>query len=113
MDLVPDPTLPEKFLGYSRESNSGPFGWHSDVLTTIPNRWPIFIDTDINLLIIHCFIPLLINDGDHLFGIVVSKSDCHPRGPGFDSRLYSRNFSGSIGYGTGSTEPREDNWVAT
>ena len=52
-------------------------------------------------------------DRDHLFGIVVSTSDCHPRGPGFDSRLYSRNFSGSIGSGTGSTQPREDNLVAT
>ena len=40
-------------------------------------------------------------------------SDCHPRGPGFDSRLYPRNFSGSIVSGTGSTQPREDNWVAT
>ena len=50
---------------------------------------------------------------DHLFGIVVSMSDCHPRGPGFDSRLYPRHFSGSIGSGTGSTQPREDNWVAT
>ena len=49
---------------------------------------------------------------DHLFGIVVSMSDCHPRGPGFDSRLYPRNFSGSIGSGTGSTHPREDNRVA-
>ena len=29
---------------------------------------------------------------DHLLGIVVSMSDCHPRGPGFDSRLYPRNF---------------------
>ena len=38
---------------------------------------------------------------DHLFGIVVSTSGCHPRGPGFDSRLYSRNFYGSIGFGTG------------
>ena len=26
VDPVPDPTLPEKFLGYSRESNSGPLG---------------------------------------------------------------------------------------
>ena len=34
----PDPTLPEKFLGYSRESNPGPLGWQSDVLTTIPSR---------------------------------------------------------------------------
>ena len=48
----------------------------------------------------------------YLFGIVVSTSDCHPRGPGFDSRLYPRNFSGSIGSGTGSTQPREANWVA-
>ena len=48
-----------------------------------------------------------------LFDMVVSTSDCHPRYPGFDSRLYSRNFSGSIGSGTGSTQPREDNWVAT
>ena len=53
------------------------------------------------------------NKRDHLFGIVVSTSDCHPRGPGFDSRLYPRNFSGSIRSATGSTQPREDNWVAT
>ena len=50
---------------------------------------------------------------DRLFGIVVSTSDCHLRGPGFDFRLYPRNFSGSMGSGTGSTQPREDNWVAT
>ena len=49
---------------------------------------------------------------DHVFGMVVSTSDYHPRGPGFDSRLYLRNLSGSIGSGTGSTLPREDNWVA-
>ena len=30
--------LPEKFLGYSRESNTGPLGWQSDVLTTIPKK---------------------------------------------------------------------------
>ena len=48
---------------------------------------------------------------DHLFGIVVSMSDCHPRGPGFDSRLYPRNFSRSIGSRTGSTQPHEANWV--
>ena len=47
-----------------------------------------------------------------LFGIVVSSSDCNPRGPGFYSRLYLRNFSGSIGSETGSTQPHEDNWVA-
>ena len=51
--------------------------------------------------------------GDHLLGIVVSMSDYYPRVPGFDSRLYPRNCSGNIGSGTGSTQPREDNWVAT
>ena len=40
MDPVPDPILPEKFLGYSRESNPGHLGWQSDVLTTIPNCLP-------------------------------------------------------------------------
>ena len=39
VDPIPDPILPEKFLRYSRESNPGPLGWQSDVLTTIPNRW--------------------------------------------------------------------------
>ena len=43
MDPVPDPILPEKYLGYSRESNLGPLGWQSDVLTTIPNRRSIKI----------------------------------------------------------------------
>ena len=33
VDPVPDPTLPEKLLGYSRESNPGPLGWQSEVLT--------------------------------------------------------------------------------
>ena len=36
-----------------------------------------------------------------------------PSGPGFDSRLYPRNVSGSIGSGTGSTQPCEDNLVTT
>ena len=44
--------------------------------------------------------------------IVVNTSDCHPRGPGFDSRLYPRNFSGSIGSERGPPS-LEDNWVAT
>ena len=38
---------------------------------------------------------------DRLFGIVVSTSECHKRGPRFDSRLYPRNFYGSVGYGRG------------
>ena len=50
---------------------------------------------------------------DRLFGIVVSTSDCHPRGTGFDSRLDFRTFSGTIRSGTGTTQPIEDNWVAT
>ena len=28
-----------------------------------------------------------------LFGMMVNTSDCHPRGIGFDSRLYPRIFS--------------------
>ena len=56
---------------------------------------------------------IIIGMGDRLFSIVVSTSDCHPRGPVFDSRLYPRNFSESIGTGTGSTQPCEENWVAT
>ena len=48
-------------------------------------------------------IIIIIFYSDHLFGIVVSTSYCHPRGPGFDSRLYPRNVSRSIGSGTGST----------
>ena len=51
MDPVPDPILPEKFLGYSRESNLGPLGWQSDVLTTIPNRWS-FIDMECIIFIL-------------------------------------------------------------
>ena len=46
MDRVPDPILPEKFQGYTRESNPGPLGWKSDVLTTIPNSYHIAIFRD-------------------------------------------------------------------
>ena len=42
MDPVPDPILPEKFPGYSWESNPEPLGWQSDVLTTIPNRRSLY-----------------------------------------------------------------------
>ena len=48
---------------------------------------------------------------DRLIFIVVST--WHPIRPWFDSRLLPRNFPGSIGSGTGSTQPREDNWIAT
>ena len=50
---------------------------------------------------------------DHLFCIVISTSDCHPRGPGFDFRLYHRNISARVGPGADSTQPHEENWVAT
>ena len=50
---------------------------------------------------------------DRLFGIVVSTTDYHPSDPGFNSRLYHRKCFGSIGSGIESTQPREDNWVAT
>ena len=32
---VPDPILPEKILGYSRESNPRPLGWQSDILKLV------------------------------------------------------------------------------
>ena len=48
-----------------------------------------------------------------LRAMAFSMSDCHPGGPRFDSRLYPRNFSRSIGSGMGSTQPREANWLAT
>ena len=35
---VPDPMLPEKLLGYSRESNQGPLGWLSEVLNHYTNQ---------------------------------------------------------------------------
>ena len=63
--------------------------------------------------VLHHFYEATSENVDRLFGIVVSMSDCHPRDPGFDSWLYPRNFSGSIGSGMGSTQSREDNWVAT
>ena len=50
---------------------------------------------------------------DRLFGIVVTTSDCHPKDPRFDSRLYLRNVSGSVGSETGSTQPHGDNSVPT
>ena len=56
MDPVPDPILPQKFLGYSWESNPGPLGWQSDVLTTIPNRW----SDDIIIIIIIVIIIITI-----------------------------------------------------
>ena len=53
------------------------------------------------------------NNSFCLFGIVVSMSNYDPRGPGFDSRLYPRNVSGSIGSGMGSTQSHEHNLLAT
>ena len=37
------------------------------------------------------------SDHDRLFGIVVSTTDYHPIGLGFDPQPYLRKFSGSIG----------------
>ena len=65
-----------------------------------------------NLFVLDILIFFKLRISDHLCGLVVSTSDCYIRGPEFDSRPYPRNFSGSIGCGTGSTQPREDNWVA-
>ena len=51
VDPVPDPILPENFLGYSRESNTGSLGRQTDVLTTMPNRRSHFMSFHI---LIHC-----------------------------------------------------------
>ena len=61
MDPIPDPILPEKFLGYSRESNPGPLGWYSDALTTIPNRLIIIIIIIIIIITI-IIIIIIINE---------------------------------------------------
>ena len=44
---------------------------------------------------------------DCFCGVVVSI-DSHPRSSGFDSWLYSQNFSEITGFGMGSTQPHED-----
>lgn len=51
----------------------------------------------IGLIILVCVIVgnnflCLVSIVDCLFGIVISTSDCHSRGPGLDSRLYPRKF---------------------
>ena len=64
-----------------------------------------------NCFLLLTILSVLFVHYDYLFGIVVSMSDCRPRGPRFDSQLYPRNFSRSIVSGTGSIQPCEDNWV--
>ena len=49
VDPVTDPILLEKILRYRRESNPGPLGWQSDVLTTILNRWSVIVIAELIL----------------------------------------------------------------
>ena len=69
VDPVPDPILPEKFLGYSRESNPGPLGWQPDVLTTIPNRWSLTME----------YINVMMNQEKSVFFFLLS-SDIRSKG---------------------------------
>ena len=50
-----------------------------------------------NPLMIYIYIYI-----DRPFGIVVSMFDCYPSGPGFDPRLYPRNFFVYIYIGSGT-----------
>ena len=71
----------------------------------VKRRWNwVLLSFQITILIVIFY--------DRLFSIAVSTSDCHPRGPEFDFRLYHRNFTESMVSGTGYTQPREDIWVA-
>jgi hypothetical protein len=48
---------------------------------------------------------------DRLCGLVVGVAGYRPRGSAFD--FCSLDFLSSTGSGTGSTQPREDEWEAT
>ena len=48
VDTRPYRLVPVKVLGYSRESNAGPLGWMSDVLTTVPKRRSFEMRRNIN-----------------------------------------------------------------
>ena len=85
---------------------------HTFEIYGVRTGYIMLYNTESNGKLPHQFIPSKAAI-DRPFGIAVSMTDCHPRGPGFDSRLYPRNFSGIYGSGTWSTQPREDNWVAT
>ena len=73
---------------------------------TVHTVHPVIIITKINFIISNFELDNF-KTTCLVYSLMVSTSDCHPRGPGFDSRLYPTNFSG-----TGSTQSREDNWVA-
>ena len=95
VDPVTDPILPEKFLGYSRESNPGSLGWQSDVLTTVPNRWSprIIISININNRIISRIWMNGIKISNYKFKWILANISITDMWTKFDRAILKRHLS--------------------
>ena len=57
----------------------------------------IFLHSFVSRLVLKSIQSPINEYRDRLFGIVISMSDCHPKGPGFDPQLCPTAFSGNMG----------------